>query len=171
MDESATPAPATPVRRPRFPWLGALLCAAAVGAAAWMWMRYSYRWDATPSDIGLALGRYVRVPGRLRPATRRRMYRQEGLEMLRLALSGDECSIVVHVPPNGRRRQTRRFEGRVRWVSDVPDGMIIHSSIALDTTASRFHPASIGGLIVGAMGCFIFGLYLRAWLRERRAAA
>jgi len=40
-----------------------------------------------------------------------------------------------------------------------------------DTTASRFHPASIAGLVVGAMGCFIFGLYLRAWLRERTARA
>jgi hypothetical protein len=36
---------------------------------------------------------------------------------------------------------------------------------------SRFHSASVGGLIVGAMGCFIFGLYLRWWLRERRATA
>jgi hypothetical protein len=36
---------------------------------------------------------------------------------------------------------------------------------------SRFHPASVAGLVVGAMGCFIFGLYLRRWLRERKAAA
>ena len=41
----------------------------------------------------------------------------------------------------------------------------------LDTTASRFHPASVAGLVVGAMGCFIFGLYLRGWLRERKALA
>jgi hypothetical protein len=26
-------------------------------------------------------------------------------------------------------------------------------------------------LVVGAMGCFVFGLYLRRWLRERKAAA
>jgi hypothetical protein len=38
----------------------------------------------------------------------------------------------------------------------------------LDTAASRFHPASVYGLVAGATGCFIFGLYLRAWLRERR---
>jgi hypothetical protein len=36
---------------------------------------------------------------------------------------------------------------------------------------SRFHGASVAGLVVGAMGCFIFGLYLRAWLRERKALA
>jgi hypothetical protein len=31
--------------------------------------------------------------------------------------------------------------------------------------------ASIAGLADGVMGCFIFGLYLRAWLRERKALA
>jgi len=40
----------------------------------------------------------------------------------------------------------------------------------IDTTASRLHPTSIAGLVVGAMGCFILGLYLRRWLRERKAA-
>ena len=35
--------------------------------------------------------------------------------------------------------------------------------------ASRFHEASLAGLVVGAMGIFIFGLYLRSYLRERRA--
>jgi hypothetical protein len=33
------------------------------------------------------------------------------------------------------------------------------------------HRASIAGLVVGAMGCFIFGLYLRRWLVERKALA
>jgi hypothetical protein len=40
-----------------------------------------------------------------------------------------------------------------------------------DTSASGFRPASIAGFVVGAMGCFIFGLYLRAWLREKKALA
>jgi len=43
--------------------------------------------------------------------------------------------------------------------------------ISIDTTASRFHSGSIAGLVVVAMGCFIFGLYLRVWLRERKARA
>jgi hypothetical protein len=43
--------------------------------------------------------------------------------------------------------------------------------LIIDTTASRFHPASVAGLVVGAMGAFIFSLYLRSWLRERKAAA
>ena len=37
--------------------------------------------------------------------------------------------------------------------------------------ASRFHAASVAGIVVGAMGCFVFGLYLRRWLRERKARA
>jgi hypothetical protein len=41
----------------------------------------------------------------------------------------------------------------------------------LRIAASRFTGASVAGLVVGAMGCFIFGLYLRAWLRERKALA
>jgi hypothetical protein len=51
--------------------------------------------------------------------------------------------------------------------TDYPDLVYAY----LDTTASRFHGASIAGQIVGAMGCFIFGLYLRRWLRERKALA
>ncbi len=39
---------------------------------------------------------------------------------------------------------------------------------AIDTTASRFHPATIAGLMVGAMGLFVFGMAFRHWRRERR---
>ncbi|MHC5054279.1 MAG: hypothetical protein ACYTKD_06135 [Planctomycetota bacterium] len=41
----------------------------------------------------------------------------------------------------------------------------------IDASASRFTGASISGLVVGAMGCFIFGLYLRRWLIDRKALA
>ncbi|MHC5054373.1 MAG: hypothetical protein ACYTKD_06610 [Planctomycetota bacterium] len=37
--------------------------------------------------------------------------------------------------------------------------------------ASRLTGTSIAGLVVGAMGCFIFGLYLRRWLIDRKALA
>jgi len=43
--------------------------------------------------------------------------------------------------------------------------------IEIDARGSRFTGASIAGLVVGAMGVFIFGLYLRAWHRERKALA
>ncbi|MHC4249461.1 MAG: hypothetical protein ACYS9X_10085 [Planctomycetota bacterium] len=45
------------------------------------------------------------------------------------------------------------------------------SGPAIDTIASRFHGASVSGLAVGAMGVFIFALFLRRWLRERRTLA
>jgi hypothetical protein len=44
-------------------------------------------------------------------------------------------------------------------------------NLILHTTASRLTGASIAGLVIGAMGCSIFGLYLRRWLRERNALA
>ncbi len=39
----------------------------------------------------------------------------------------------------------------------------------LDGTASRFTPQSIAGLVVGAMGVFVFAVVLRRWLKNRRA--
>jgi hypothetical protein len=41
------------------------------------------------------------------------------------------------------------------------------SPLTLDPNASRFHPASVAGLIVGTMGAFVFALYLLSWLRAR----
>jgi hypothetical protein len=38
----------------------------------------------------------------------------------------------------------------------------------IHTERGRFHPASIAGLVVGAMGVFMFSVALRHWLRERR---
>jgi hypothetical protein len=39
--------------------------------------------------------------------------------------------------------------------------------LVLDATASRFHPASVAGLVVGAMGVFVFSLHLWSYLRGR----
>ncbi len=39
----------------------------------------------------------------------------------------------------------------------------------IDPGSSRFTGASIAGLVVGAMGMFVFSVALRQWLRERRA--
>jgi hypothetical protein len=46
----------------------------------------------------------------------------------------------------------------------------VQYGVYIDTGASRLHPASVAGLAVGAMGCAVFGLYLRRWLRERELA-
>ena len=36
----------------------------------------------------------------------------------------------------------------------------------MDASVVRF---AVAGIVVGLMGCFVFGLYLRRWLRERKA--
>ncbi|MHC5053085.1 MAG: hypothetical protein ACYTKD_00030 [Planctomycetota bacterium] len=41
------------------------------------------------------------------------------------------------------------------------------ATVYLDATASRLHAASVAGLVVAAFGTFVFGLYLRRWLKER----
>jgi len=50
------------------------------------------------------------------------------------------------------------------WRGRVRDSLV-------DATAHRLTGSSVGGIAVGAMGCFIFGLYLRRWLGERKALA
>jgi hypothetical protein len=44
-----------------------------------------------------------------------------------------------------------------------------HGNSEVDAPAGRFTGASIAGLVVGAMGVFVFSVALRHWLRERRA--
>ena len=66
----------------------------------------------------------------------------------------------VEIPPRG---SIGRFRGRV--VYDPPLGVVV------DTRSGRLTGAAVAGLVVGAMGVFIFGLYLRRWLLERRAHA
>jgi len=65
-----------------------------------------------------------------------------------------------------------RLEGRC-WGFDLSTtGPVFPQDaigIAIDTTASRFHGASIAGLVVGAMGVFVFTVALRHWLNQRRA--
>lgn len=41
----------------------------------------------------------------------------------------------------------------------------------VDETRSRWTGASVAGLVVGAMGAFIFALHLRRWLGVRRLTA
>ncbi|MHC4200587.1 MAG: hypothetical protein ACYSU0_11395 [Planctomycetota bacterium] len=40
--------------------------------------------------------------------------------------------------------------------------------VSLSAAASRLHGASIAGLVVGAMGVFVFSAAYRHWLGERR---
>ncbi len=69
------------------------------------------------------------------------------------------CEVHVLKPPEIGKVTV--FEGRV-----VP--VTIGIGCHIDATASRFHGASIAGLIVGAMGVFVFTVALRHWVGERR---
>ncbi|MHC5053624.1 MAG: hypothetical protein ACYTKD_02780 [Planctomycetota bacterium] len=53
----------------------------------------------------------------------------------------------------------------VAWVSYGP----YEGALKVDSTASRFHPASVASLVVAAFGAFVSALYLRRWFVERRA--
>ena len=76
--------------------------------------------------------------------------------------------VEVDVPRHDLPAPWRHGEwtGRVTVASSA-----VYAMPRLDTTASRFAPESVAGLVVGAWGLFIFGLYLRRWLAERRGVS
>ncbi len=59
----------------------------------------------------------------------------------------------------GRAWNARIHAGGTAWTEDA---------VVFDATVSRFHGASIAGLVVGAMGVFVFTVAFRHWLGERR---
>ncbi len=181
-----------PAKPPRFPFVAALLCAACIGLATWTWMRYSYCWTLTrglPSSFLLGrrfpLDAYVRIEGTpgacdmfgLSPPTDSR---RGGVMLVRMGkrVYGDGTvgyTAKVRVfgagaPPSS---ELLVLSGR------LTDSTIVHgengadhqADADLNTSLRRFHPASIAGLAVGAMGVFVFAVALRAWLRERRVLA
>ena len=188
-------------RPPRFPYVAALLSAACVGAAAWTWMRYSYAWDVTPSEVASpssvrpplmdhpSEGRYVRTAGPLTSSVLRAFGKWNSatstLELERLARVGAADSRAYVRLPAGQTtpaEMTAVLAGRIVASRTIllADGAheipLDHGEKAgyahiIDTTASRFHPASIAGLVVGAMGVFVFTVALRHWLAERKAVA
>ena len=175
---------------PKFPYVAAALCAACVGAAAWTWMRYSYAQLLSPRDLvreesgmsfgavllGIRLeGAYVLVRGESSgswdldgspvvclsdPSDRRR--RVEVLLLgtrKRPVLQDKDEALAVHVVGT-----ETTVTGRVVALDDGSSVALL----ALSITASRFTGASIAGLVVGAMGVFVFTVALRHWLGERR---
>lgn len=83
---------------------------------------------------------------------------------------------MVHVRVRDHRSADARteegtqalFRGRVSVSESYPVAQW-SNLVIVDTTASRFTGASIAGLVVGAMGVFVFTVALRHWLRERRS--
>ncbi|MHC5054388.1 MAG: hypothetical protein ACYTKD_06690 [Planctomycetota bacterium] len=55
------------------------------------------------------------------------------------------------------------------WFYPVPQTSDAGNLLVVDATRGRLTGESVAGLVVAAMGAFVFSLYLRRWLRVRRA--
>jgi len=140
------PPPTSPFRR--FPWVQLVFCLACLTMTAYTWMRYSYAWDL---------------------AQLRTYYNGESADAWPVG-----AYVVVH--RTGKRVEARGGNGlesmRALFEQRPPPRRLYYLIVDGKTdSASRFHPASIAGIVVGATGLFIFGLYLRRWLREKKALA
>jgi hypothetical protein len=166
--------------------------------AAWTWMRYSYAWDVTPGMLyeGRVAGRaYVSIRGK---TVLHRFYRpgkpEKAWLVFTVRLIDDDSKTRRGVALKVAEAERAGVEERTCWKGRVnPPGLVFPTAFyavstvsadgtvrpaghdgaivfeaRIDTTASRFTGESVAGLVVGAMGCFIFGLYLRRWMRERR---
>jgi len=168
------PDPTSPFRR--FPWIQLVFCIACLTMTAWTWMRYSYVWEL---DVIPQCRRDIEVfpsfwPYRSMRRVKAKIVRYprfpatNEVDWIKVAVGQGHTTVITphgatgHIPED-----VVIFTGRL--VPGHGDG--VFEDFMVDTTASRFHPASIAGLVVGAMGCFIFGLYLRAWLRARKVPA
>ncbi len=175
----------------RFPWVQLVFCVACLSMAAWTWMRYSYAWDVDirlfqdsgashPKNEPRFADRYVRIVGLDEVKKLWSPNGPRGSALLCYAVADDYLTGRLSVEygsghpldrpttDSTQHLQLKELVGRFRRYEYVSLGK---KFFTLDAAASRFHPASIAGLVVGAMGCFIFGLYLRGWLRERKALA
>jgi hypothetical protein len=130
---------------------------------AWTWLRYTYAWDVTDTDARYWVLDYY-VVCRAHPF-------HFPVEMPTVA-SWPDIDFAVR-DPSGTAICYRAspegppVAGRYWDYERTPTGVLVPTLY----TAPRVHPASVAGIIVGAMGCFIFGLYLRRWLIERKAVA
>ena len=172
----------TPAFR-RFPWVQLVFCIACLAMTAWTWMRYSYAWEVTARSVAereMTLDNLGR-PGPLLCIRANVVEHEvvkswswfENCAVASLVLD-DGAGGVVHlyaaVPEESKIIADKQLvlAGRIFWSFPAPDASAV---FYLDATVSRFHPTSVAGLVVGAMGLFIFTLYLRSWLRERNALA
>jgi len=164
--------------RPCFPWVALALCLASLAAAAWLWMRYSYRWDVAGKDLPQLrpatlyytywiadlsaaeepplAGRYVRFHGELVGGADPCFFKVTDSHgaFAWLLVRGEDFPAKHHWAQ-------REFDGRIVLVSadrPVPEGFPV-----IDITAGRFTGASIAGLVVGAWGAFVFVAAFLHW--------
>ncbi|GAH67082.1 unnamed protein product, partial [marine sediment metagenome] len=168
---------------PRFPYVGAALCAACVATGAWLWLEFSYAWMFTPKEIEAVPWKYDHNdPWRSQHPFVGRCVRLVGI-------SGDiwthpdrSSYLLVHDPSD------ERYTARVCMSEGQSSQKVVLSSfvgrlvfrdeccgcgrslfVAVDCATSRFTGQSVAGLVVGAMGAAVFTVALWHWLRERRA--
>jgi hypothetical protein len=123
-------------------------------------------YDADVTPVLSWQGKYVAVTGLV-------TYRHpHSTRFIAVAAPRRCCCVYVWLPahhtPAGSHQTVSSYSGRM--VGRVEDGSENHSTLfIIDTTASRWHGASIAGLVVGAMGVFVFAVALKAWLNQRGA--
>ena len=160
----------------RFPLVQLVFCVACLTMTVWTWMRYSYAWEVTPSQFFVIDPDRSDPPSEIDPALNdyyvcvhgclRQLPEGGHPGTMKYVVTDWQGFVVVTARPDRTATpgDSIEFCGRAfAW-----RGAFFPT---VDATFSRFHPGSIAGLVVGAMGCFVFGLYLRRWLRERKAAA
>ncbi len=186
--------PDNPAKPPRFPYVAALLCAGCLGTAAWTWMRYSYCWAVDPVYLNqrtrdIAARRwpaqaFVRISRLSDPDVvfcdeepLDFMFSDEYLSLFIVGPLPDDRTVnIITWGPGDIVDDAAGRSGRVIGVASVivvpsaVDDSPEHEEVAtyVDSRARRFTGASIAGLVVGAMGVFVFTVALRHWLGERR---
>jgi hypothetical protein len=152
--------------------------------AVWTWMRYSYAWPTTPKALAQAGpeadGAYAQVSGLVQRGAAYQpldfwqhyhdLYVDESTDRFTVWESEELSSkYVVCWDVKGK---TEAEGGRMSLVGRIDFARFDDRAVGGPTMlvdASRFHPASVAGLVVAAFGTLVFALYLRRWIVERRA--
>jgi len=189
--------PDDPTKPPRFPYVAALLCAACVGVAAWTWMRYSCAQDVVAEDFWTLKQRPADPLGRIGitvpiPGSNMEYRRNYALVGDYVCLRGKLDDIYpedADVCPGEWAEIHGREAALAAWAhpvtgllspNDIGTEVVVVGRVVIkegftgvpnpvvDPMRSRFTGASVAGLVVGAMGVFVFTVALRHWLGERR---
>jgi len=179
---------ARPTSSSRFPRRAAAACAACLIATTYAWMRYSYCWETSLTELirdsqwahsgdwpcqAYAVVR-CRIMEWYSPRLERFILYASDPEHpnVRLMLLGDIPEDSTHhiIKANDvtwRSTSPTRLCARVCYTVPMGSDFI---SYWIQAGPGRFTWQSIAGLIVGAIGIGVFAFELRTWLRAREAA-
>jgi hypothetical protein len=145
----------------------------------WTWCRYSYCWELSEEMFTAQLSRdefdqhyrnrYMEATGVLGgPWPTMDAGSAKELHSL-LTISHYH---TIEVQGRGELPQTHStVDGTWRGRLILEGHSLVPLRMYFDIGASRWTGASVAGLVVGAMGVFVFALHLRRWLRVRRLGA